>query len=266
MEQHKIHDFLVRYFKTSGCTILSNDNSSLHVQLTVEMDKRLMNRPFYWKYIEKLGQDGQPLELKLVTDPAQAAMSDGEFIHFGSPRLHQIFQSAKEMSAHTRLFERVGHFDSRSIPLEPWMGINAKISYQCDRRKDELISFGLQLINGELVERFQEKLGALELTPKIPDYCFTISPLVKPGSGLKRIENHIESYVRNKDDHWAREAERRWDEDQGLLDQFYENAQSKPQSYELEKEAIRQQYEPKVQVDIINGGMFYLKKKTFNAS
>lgn len=266
MEQHEIHHFLSRFFQASGCQILENDGQMLNIQLTVDMDKRLMNRPFYWKYVEQLGQDGQPLQLNLVTDPEQANDSDGEFIHFGSPRLHQIFQSAKDLSRHTRLFEKVENIDSRSVPLVPWIGMNMKISYKCDRKKDELVSFGLQLINGQLVKSFHEQLDKLHLTPKIPDYCFTISPLIKPGSGLKRLESYIAEYVANKDDQWAHDAERRWAEDQGLLDQFYENTEEKPESYEREKEAIRQQYEPKIQVTILNGGLFYLKKEPFNTS
>ncbi|HET7657666.1 MAG TPA: YqhG family protein [Bacillales bacterium] len=266
MEQHDIHDFLIRYFRASGCEILENDAKSMKIQLTVEMDKRLMNRPFYWKYIEKLGQDGQPLELKLVTDPELAAESEGEFIHFGSPRLHQIFQSTKDMSVHTRLYENVETIEFPSVPLEPWIGINAKISYQCDRKKDEMVSFGLQLINGQLIEKFHEQLLSLDLTPKIPNFCFTISPLIKPGSGFKRIAAFIKDYTSRKDETWAHEAERRWAEDLDLLDQFYENTEEKPESYESEKEALRQQYEPRVRVEIINGGLFYLRKKAFTAT
>ncbi|HEX7065078.1 MAG TPA: YqhG family protein, partial [Bacillales bacterium] len=188
MEQHKIHDYLVRYFRTSGCNILEDDGKTLHIQLSIEMDKLLMNRPFYWKYIENTGMEPQPMKLKLVTDPGAAEENDGEFVHFGSPRLHQIFQSARRLASHTRLYENVGKVNAPSVPLEPWLGLNIRISYQCDRKKDQLISYGLQLINGQIVDHFHEQLLSLGLTSKIPDYCFTISPLIKPQSGVKRIE------------------------------------------------------------------------------
>lgn len=266
MEQRDIHDFLERYFQTSGCEVMENDGQKLSIQLSVEMDKLLMNRPFYWKYIENMGAEGDPMQLHLVTDPKISDETEGEFIHFGSPRLHQIFRSARTLSAYTRLYENVGDLDSPSVPLEPWLGLNVKISYQCDRKKDSLVSFGLQLINGKIVEDFHGRLLELNLTPKIPDYCFTISPLIKPKSGLKRVENLIENQVQNEDHTWAQEAEQRWAEDLALLDQFYENTEEKPESYELEKEALKQQYEPKVQVEIINGGLFYLTKNAFTAA
>ncbi|HET7658205.1 MAG TPA: YqhG family protein, partial [Bacillales bacterium] len=203
MEQHKIHDYLERYFRTSGCDILEDDGKFLHIQLSIEMDKLLMNRPFYWKYIENTGMEPQPMKLKLVTDPGTAEENDGEFVHFGSPRLHQIFQSARKLAAYTRLYENVGEIHAPSVPLEPWLGLNIKISYQCDRKKDLLVSYGLQLINGQIVEDFHSLLASLDLTPKIPDYCFTISPLIKPQSGLKRIEAMIDEQVQSEDQTWA---------------------------------------------------------------
>lgn len=76
----------------------------LDVQLTIEMDKRLMNRPFYWHYLEKTGGIPNPMQLSLITDPNHAE-EEGELIHYGSPRLHQIFQTTKELGSYIRLFE-----------------------------------------------------------------------------------------------------------------------------------------------------------------
>ena len=52
-------------------------------------------------------------------------------------------------------------------------------------------SIGLQLINGQMVQEFHEKLLKMDLTPKIPDYSFTLSPLIMPKSGVVRIENYL---------------------------------------------------------------------------
>lgn len=258
MEQHDIHDYLERYFRLNDCDILCNDGKTLHIQLSVDMDKRLMNRPFYWKYIENTEMKPEPMKLKLITDPSESEETDGEFIHFGSPRLHQIFRSAQEIAAYTRLYEDIGEVHESSLPLEPWIGINAKTSYRCDRKMDVLVSYGLQLISGRIVENFHDRLRSLRLTRKIPDYCFTISPLIKPQSGLKRLETRIMNNLKNEDDTWAKEAEERWMADLRLLDQFYENETDMPESYVLEKDAIREQYEPKIDVKIISGGLFYL--------
>ena len=78
----------------------------------------------------------------------------GETIHFGSPRLHQIFQSTKNLASYIRLYEKSTSLSNQQTPLRPWIGLNVKISYQCDRKKDVFKSIGLNLINGQMVEQF----------------------------------------------------------------------------------------------------------------
>lgn len=265
MEQADIHNYLETFFRINDCEILENDGKVLEIQLTEALDKRLMNRPFYWKYIKNTTIPAQPMTLRLHTD-APAEDQEGEFIHFGSPRLHQIFRTTQQLSSHIRLFQEVSDANGPLIPLEPWLGLNIKISYQCDHKKDRLVSLGLHLINGRVVDHFHEQMSTLDMTPRIPDYCFTLSPLIKPQSGLKRLEALIEDHVNAEDQTWANEALQRWSDDLELLNQFYENNDEKPESYELEKEALREQYEPVIEVKISGGGLFYLSKQAFTSS
>ena len=200
VEQQAIHEYLVNYFTIGGCDILENRHGLLKVKLTIELDKQLMNRPFYWHYIEKIGGKPETQTLTLKTEPLD---EDGEFIHFGSPRLHQIFASAKNMSRYIRLFEE-SQFNGRSqTPLYPWLGVNMKVSFRSDLKKDYLFSLGLNLLNGMVVKSFHESLEKLHLTPKIPDYCYTMTPLIKPLSGLRRLESVIEQLIAEEDHTWA---------------------------------------------------------------
>lgn len=262
MQQEEIHEFLVRFFQSNGCELIENKNGWLTVRLTVELDKQLMNRPFYWHYLEKTGGTPNPAKLTFITDPQKAPKNlKGEKIHFGSPRLHQIFQSAKKLAGYIRLYEQHRTPSGKGVPLIPWLGLNLKISYQCDRKKDILRSIGLQLINGRMVEGFHERLLQLDLTPKIPDYSYTISPLIMPKSGILRIKKFLREEILNEDHHWAMEARQRWEKDLQLLEHFYEDGKEKGESYHNEKEALKNQYEPKISVSVINGGLFYLTEK-----
>ncbi|MGC4376540.1 YqhG family protein [Fictibacillus sp. Mic-4] len=257
MQQQEIHRFLERFFVANECEILEKTADSLKVQLTIELDKLLMNRPFYWHYLEKTGAEPNPMTLTLYTGQGQPADSSGEFIHFGSPRLHQIFSSTKKLASFIRMYESVPH-SGINIALNPWLCINVKISYQCDRKKDMIHSYGIHLINGIIEENFHEKLQTIRLSKRIPDYCYTLSPLIKPVSGLKRLENMIIEKIHEDDHSWAEDARMRWAEDEELLNRFYEDIEEKPEYYYGEKEALQTQYEPKITVSIINGGLFYL--------
>lgn len=260
MLQQEIHKFLERYFLANECEITENQNGYMKVQLTVELDKELMNRPFYWHYLEKTGGVPSPMTLTLITDPQNAPEEiKGETIHFGSPRLHQIFYSTKKLAGFIRLYENSSITNKQQIPLKPWIGLNVKISYTCDRKKDVFQSIGLNLINGQIVEEFHDLLLELDLTPKIPDYSFTLSPLIMPKSGLIRIEKYLKNKIEAEDHSWADEARTRWKKDLQLLEHFYREEEEKNESYEIEKIALKDQYEPKIIISIINGGLFYLK-------
>lgn len=259
MQQAEIHDFLIHFFTTSGCTMLPvKNNTMLKVRLNEEMDKLLMNRPFYWHYIEQTGGIPETATLQFCTDER---FKDGELIHFGSPRLHQILDAAKKLAPYIRLYQNLP--PQSSYALEPWLGVNAKISYQCDLKRDRICSIGLQLINGTLIDGFQDILNKLPLMPKMPDYCYTLGPLIKIRSGIGRIETFLESMLRSEPSGWADDAGKRWARDQELLDSFYEQQDPKPETYFQEKEAIREQYQPRVLVQFINAGLFYLQSSTF---
>jgi hypothetical protein len=257
MQQAAIHNYLETYFRASGCEILEKRPYFLKVKLSVEMDKRLMNRPFYWHYIEKIG--GQP-ETQTLTIKTAFNGEEGEIVHFGSPRLHQIFNSTNEIARYIRLYQAVEK--EQRTALHPWLSLNTKISYCCDLKKDTLLSLGLNLMNGIIVRDFHDTVKDLPLTPKIPDYCFTMSPMIKPMSGLKRLEGIIEHLLQEEEHKWADAAHKRWEYDLDLLDRFYEELDQDDESlmalYTMEKEALRLQYEPHITVDIINGGLFYL--------
>ncbi|WP_445490481.1 YqhG family protein [Niallia sp. 03133] len=259
MKQQEIHQFLERFFQSNDCELIENKPGYMVVQLTIDLDKELMNRPFYWHYLEKTGGTPNPAKLTLITNPNIAPKDlKGELIHFGSPRLHQLFACCKKLSGYIRLYENIEGKMQQHTPLKPWLNINMKISYQCDRKRDVYQSIGLQLINGTIVNDFQDRIEKLSLSAKIPDYAFTLSPLIMPKSGITRIETTISQTLLAEDHTWAEEAKQRWTKDLHLLEHFYENNEEPSESLETEKLALKEQYEPNINISIINGGFFYL--------
>ncbi|MCI4060410.1 YqhG family protein, partial [Bacillus cereus] len=62
---------------------------------------------------------------------------------------------------------------------------------------------------------------------------------------------------------WAKEARVRWNHDLDRLNRFYEESDELPESYEIEKQALQEQDEPRITVQIINGGLFYVTATHF---
>ena len=88
---------------------------------------------------------------------------------------------------------------------------------------------------------------------------FNLPYIIKPIRALERLDGVIENIIQQDDHTWAEEAKMRWQKDQEVLEYFYEGVENKPDCYEMEKEAMDQQYEARIKIEIINGGLFYLK-------
>ena len=117
-----------------------------------------MNRPFYWHYLEKTGGIPNPMKLTFITNQKWHLIHvKGETIHFGSPRLHQIFESTKKLSSYIRLYENHQNHAIKQTPLMPWLCLNVKISYQCDENEIFSNQLDYNLINGKMVEDFHEQ-------------------------------------------------------------------------------------------------------------
>jgi hypothetical protein len=259
VNQQELLDFTERYFNTLGCETLTKHPAYLEAQLTVEVDKEIMNRPYYWMFVEKTGAPPQPQRVTFIFDEAQLPDGvQGEWIKFGCWRLHLIFDSAKRKGRFIRLYEVVEETD-RTQGLFPWLMLNYKISFISDQKKDLFYPLGMNLLTGQILTQFEDILQHYRLTPKIPDYHFTLRPIYSLPSALQCVEEHIQSFLAEQDTSWAIEANRRLDEESKLLDTFYgKTAKQERKTYQKRMEEI-EYYRPKIEVSPINVGLVYLQ-------
>lgn len=255
-----LNKFIEAYFTAHHCEVLYRKDGILTVQLTEEMDRALMNRPFYWHYVKATGNIGSPMQLTLITNPKKRDVK-GQWIHFGSPRLQQIINHLKQNEQFTKLFQKVD--TTTNTPLYPWLIINIKISYEGKQKKDEVFSIGLNLVNGFMKQGMMEYLQERRINMTISDFCYPISPLIKLKSGFKRIEAVLDNYITNQTHQWADEAMLMLKEEIQLLHHFYHDS-SETEVKQMEKEIneIKQRYQPRITFKVINGGLFYLTNNT----
>ncbi|GKV66955.1 MULTISPECIES: YqhG family protein [Sporosarcina] len=260
MYPQQIHEYLRQFFNETNCPIIHESEHFLQIQLTVEMDKKIMNRPFYWRYVESIQETPKPAQLTLITDIRQLTNGmKGEVVHMGSPRLHQLFQVTKELGSYVKMFEQVNREDATQTVLTPWLGVNYQISYSCHQTKEELYSLGMNLMTGAVFQNFHETLTARNLHNTPPDHVFQLPYIISPVRALDRLEDAVDGLIQKQDPSWAEEARRRWKKDQAVLDYFYEGQDDMPESYVLEKQAMAERFTPRIRVDIVNGGLFYLQ-------
>lgn len=254
MLAEQIHGFLKTFFKVTNCEITEEGPHYLTVQLTADIDKRIMNRPFYWQFIESTKAEPNPLKVTFITKKSEEQEIRGEYIHYGSMRMHQIFQATKELGSFVRMYQ-----NEEGASLFPWIGANFKVSYHADQTKEMLFSLGINLIHGSVKSNFQDILNELDLTNEMPKNAYCLPYIVSPIRAIERLETAVENYIANDDMTWAEEARKRWKREQEILDHFYLGVEEKPEIYETEKKALEERFRPRIKMEIVSGGLFYLK-------
>lgn len=259
MYPQQVQHYLRTFFSENNCQFVNDTDHYLTVQLTIDMDKRIMNRPYYWQYVESVGGVPSPSQLTLITDQTKLNENiKGELVHFGSPRLNQLFQATHEMGAFIQMFEQVEETINRPI-LTPWLGVNYKVSYYSNQTKEMLHSLGINLMNGSIITDFHASLNEMNIASTMPLNAFLLPYVIKPIRGLERLDGIVEKVIQQDDHSWADQAKKRWQRDIRVLEFFYEGVEERPECYEMEKTALQQQYEARIKIEIISGGLFYLK-------
>ena len=110
-----------------------------------------------------------------------------------------------------------------------------------------------------LLRGFQESISEVDLDATMSENTFNLPYIINPIRALERLDAVIENIIQQDDHTWAEEAKMRWQKDRRVLEYFYEGIEDKPDCYEIEKEAMDEQYEARIKIEIINGGLFYLK-------
>lgn len=216
-----------------------------------------MNRPFYWRYIESVNETPAPAELTFFTDVGQMKNGvRGEAIHFGSPRLHQLFKVAQEKGAYVNVYE-VAEPGGQTV-LTPWLAMNYKISYRCHQTKERFVSLGMNLMNGAVYQEFQESIKDVELGTELHG-AFPLPSIISPGRAVDKLDETVDWLIRQDDHSWVEEAQARQKKEMAVLEFFYEGKTEKPECYEVEKQAIEERFSPRVTVEVVNGGLFYLR-------
>lgn len=259
MQIENLHDFLVDYFTASQCQV-EVINDTISIQLTEEMDERLMNRPFYWHYIRKLNQTGQPLQLKITTNHSSAT-KEIDYIYYTTDRFQKIAEDTIIKGRYCKLYENIR--PTKQTPLYPWLVINIKQTYLGKKQAEQLLSLGINLINGTIIDQAIFMLKTKQFNNTVPDLCYLITPIIKPTNGYDRIENYLINQLQRQAHEWASDSYRSLTEEIKLLNYFKErNPNMDEDHYEKEKENLQAIYQPKIKLEVINGGLFYLQQNS----
>lgn len=73
MNRERIEQFVHRYLDATGCQIIEKGEGHTTVRLSPEADKDLMNRSYYWSFVERTGAPPEPMNFMFIFDPESRA-------------------------------------------------------------------------------------------------------------------------------------------------------------------------------------------------
>ncbi|MUG43586.1 YqhG family protein [Paenibacillus woosongensis] len=306
MTMEQIQQYVLAYLDITECQIMEKSPHHVTVKLSLQADKDLTNRPYYWSFIERTGAEPQTMSFKFVFDAERhdaelaAAEQDApkpqedqllgrhygairplpvlgpariqrEDLAFGSPRLKQIFDAALRRGRCVYLFESASPKQRMTLlpaAYEPWLGVNFKIEFCCDMKREEIRTLGISLLTGHIDTSFSSRLQSLSLVPRVPENVHIEPTRLSSAEGRDMLEQIIRTELEAYDQTWAEEANERLQEELLLIDSYYTDLLRDPdeekkklvqEQYESRRGEIRWQYEPRIVVSAINCGIFHLR-------
>lgn len=251
----RVH-FCERYFECVGATAVHKADDYLEYVLPVEVDKEMVDRPYYWMWIEKTGQEPKSSVMRLAfseeaetrenqrlraeaLEAAGPGLSDlqrqyfvapkSELIGLGCYRLDKIYASLDSRGKFAAVMPKtvtppasMGNGAQQRLPLIPWILIQARLSYRCDNTQQELKSYGICLENGQVVKDFYKLLSRIEMQPMNPSWVQNRMQ-ISIEDGFERIEQVLHRELTSADHTWAAEAQERCQEDLEQVELYYES-------------------------------------------
>jgi hypothetical protein len=156
-----------------------------------------------------------------------------------------------------------------------WLGVNYKISFVCDRKREELMSLGVHLSTGEIVGDFFPEVARRRLSPVMPPGTM-IGETISLERAASLLEKSVLGHLARQNHDWAEDARRRLAEEEARVGAYYDERLADPglspeerDAVEAERrqrlEEIRWQHEPRIEVKPVNYGLFHLWTDTFQS-
>jgi hypothetical protein len=199
-----------------------------------------------------------------------------ETISFGCRRLDQMFHAAHMKGGYLQLFEEtpaIQRGSGASHSYTTWLGVNYKVEFTCDMKREELHSLGISMSTGEIVSGFHQLVCERVLSPRMPAHSH-LRDTISLDRAVLQLEAHLEKLLRKADYQWAKDAQERMNEEMIRIDSYYsdllrtleaEQKEEMQAQYLGRQQEIEWQYRPRIEVQVMNCGWFHLLTDTLPA-
>jgi len=266
-----LRNYCTRYFESVGAAFLAADDGDLCVQIPREIDKELTDRPFYWMWVETMGENPPESILYLRFERsgrAPRAVPEGvrlELIAPGCQRLARIEASIARRGMFSTAYER-GEL------LFPYALVIGRVSCICDRQRDSLLSYAQNLVTGEAYPHAMDDVAKRVLHNERPRGSRLLTAPVDTDELCDRAQQFMRTEVSSWDVRWAVDAERRLQADLAQLHRYFAEQDAERQGEQepsgdrqpstalrqLREDELRWRCEPRIEIRLTQFALLYL--------
>lgn len=69
MSKEEVQSYVMTYLEAMDCQVLEKSPAHVTVKLSVEADKALTNRPYYWGFVDRTGAPAETMSFTFIFDP-----------------------------------------------------------------------------------------------------------------------------------------------------------------------------------------------------
>ncbi|WP_166786860.1 YqhG family protein [Jeotgalibacillus salarius] len=180
---------VIEYLKSNGAIVTESANKAA-VQLSEQLDRKFMNRPFYWHYRDALNQSGDPLQIMLVDSPDTSNHKGFTQLNYDHPIFQSMLASAQEENRFYTAYEKA----ENQRDLFPWIHLQLTTGIIPPGPASIRIDSRISLTTGLILMNSHEKIPDLHLFETRPNGSVLHSNRIPYETALNILNTRFEKY------------------------------------------------------------------------
>lgn len=201
------------------------------------------------------------MSVTFITAEEKREQVKGEWIHFGSPRLDQIFKIIQQEGAYTVLYEDCQSNETMKTALHPWLVCNIRVKYRGYQSKDELVSVGIRLIDGTMRFQMMDEMEHKNFVSAVPNFCFTLPKIISDERAVERVTEELKQRIKQKSSDFVNKSHKLYEREMNMLNKLIIDDDKDDADHQRAKDQIFERLYPQVDLEWINLGCFYVSEQ-----
>ncbi|KIL45973.1 YqhG family protein [Jeotgalibacillus campisalis] len=242
-----VHEFL----NYKGVEVTKGPSQSL-VHLNEELDRKFMNRPFYWHYRDATNQAGEPMTISILKNEGDSPPPNAIVATSLNPIFKQLVEAAHSETRMFKGYETVESTSSNYAPLYPWIVLQGLFTMDPPGAPSHWKEVAVSLTTGS-IKTGENLFNYKALKGTLPDGHVTMSPIVQFERAIHKSIAELDKVGKTLFANEITKANALKEKMVPLLNLLKEKKDLR------EYEHLTALYEPKIRYDYPIGGLVYAK-------